>query len=308
MVGSCRSPGRSTLNPGGALPVTMSTNLGWPSEPDPEPEQRRLGWLARMLGVSRETDAAPQTCSRRYGATTDRRAVRAARASRAPGFELPESTRVDSPGRLAGVGLAGVGLAGVGLAESDSAESDRRADSPSGLGRAGRRGRKIGTGRRSRGREAADGSRAMTPDQEAGPTTAAVEDPVPGVAARSPHEAFPTPGSAGPVVDAEVGARIDGASAADDHRGRSPAGEEDASGTHTRRVPERGAAEPDLREPAADVASEEVVAAAATDAATGNHPSTEPVRSPSVAHADVSESSSSPVDKAVDDGPENSRH
>lgn len=35
--------------------MTMSTNLGWPSEPDPEPEHRRLGWLARMLGVSRET-------------------------------------------------------------------------------------------------------------------------------------------------------------------------------------------------------------------------------------------------------------
>jgi chromosome partitioning protein len=34
----------------------MSTNLGWPSEPDPEPEHRRLGWLARMLSVSRETD------------------------------------------------------------------------------------------------------------------------------------------------------------------------------------------------------------------------------------------------------------
>src|SRR6478672_10715899 len=50
---------RTTLNPGGALPVTMSTNLGWPSEPDPEPEHRRLGWLARMLSVSRETDEVP---------------------------------------------------------------------------------------------------------------------------------------------------------------------------------------------------------------------------------------------------------
>ena len=40
--------------------MTMSTNLGWPSEPEPGPEHRRLGWLARMLGVSRETnDAAP---------------------------------------------------------------------------------------------------------------------------------------------------------------------------------------------------------------------------------------------------------
>jgi cellulose biosynthesis protein BcsQ len=36
--------------------VTLSTNLGWPSEPDPTPEHRRLGWLARMLNVSRETN------------------------------------------------------------------------------------------------------------------------------------------------------------------------------------------------------------------------------------------------------------
>ena len=33
--------------------MTMSTNLGWPSEPEPGPEHRRLGWLARRLGVSR---------------------------------------------------------------------------------------------------------------------------------------------------------------------------------------------------------------------------------------------------------------
>jgi cellulose biosynthesis protein BcsQ len=38
--------------------VTTSTNLGWPSEPEPAPEHRRLGWLARMLGVSRETGGA----------------------------------------------------------------------------------------------------------------------------------------------------------------------------------------------------------------------------------------------------------
>lgn len=38
--------------------MTMSTNLGWPSEPEPGPEHRRLGWLARMLGVSRETAGA----------------------------------------------------------------------------------------------------------------------------------------------------------------------------------------------------------------------------------------------------------
>ena len=40
--------------------MTLSTNLGWPSEPDPTPEHRRLGWLAKMLKVSRETgDADP---------------------------------------------------------------------------------------------------------------------------------------------------------------------------------------------------------------------------------------------------------
>ena len=38
--------------------MTMSTNLGWPSEPEPGPEHRRLGWLARMLDVSRETSGA----------------------------------------------------------------------------------------------------------------------------------------------------------------------------------------------------------------------------------------------------------
>jgi len=38
----------------------MSTNLGWPSEPEPGPEHRRLGWLARMLGVSRETGDGQQ--------------------------------------------------------------------------------------------------------------------------------------------------------------------------------------------------------------------------------------------------------
>ena len=255
--------------------MTMSTNLGWPSEPDPEPEQRRLGWLARMLGVSRETDAAPQTVQPQVRVTTD--------TEPSEPSELPEPPQ--SPGSFS--------------PESDSPESDS-AERVDVVGRS-----EPGVDREDA--EAADGSRAMTPDQEAGPTTAAVEDPVPGVAARSPHEAFPTPGSAGPVVDAEVGARIDGASAADDHSADDhSAGEEDASGTHTRRVPEGGAAEPDLREPAADVASEEVVAAAATAAATGNHPSTEPVRSPSVGHADVSESSSSPVDKTVDAGPGNS--
>ncbi len=40
--------------------MTMSTNLGWPSEPEPSSEHRHLGWLARRLGgVSRETAQAP---------------------------------------------------------------------------------------------------------------------------------------------------------------------------------------------------------------------------------------------------------
>ncbi|XGX78951.1 Nitrogenase iron protein [Terrabacter sp. BE26] len=39
--------------------MTMSTNLGWPSGPEPSPEHRRLGWLGRGLSVSRET--APGT-------------------------------------------------------------------------------------------------------------------------------------------------------------------------------------------------------------------------------------------------------
>ena len=39
--------------------MTLSTNLGWPSAPEPTPEHRHLGWLARRLQVSREThDAA----------------------------------------------------------------------------------------------------------------------------------------------------------------------------------------------------------------------------------------------------------
>ena len=36
--------------------MTMSTNLGWPSDPEPAAEHRRLGWLGRALAaVSRET-------------------------------------------------------------------------------------------------------------------------------------------------------------------------------------------------------------------------------------------------------------
>ena len=45
--------------------MTMSTNLGWPSDPEPGPEHRRLGWLARMLGVSRETSEGQQAESGR---------------------------------------------------------------------------------------------------------------------------------------------------------------------------------------------------------------------------------------------------
>ena len=39
--------------------MTLSTNLGWPSEPDPTPEHRRLGWVARIVDVSRETEVTP---------------------------------------------------------------------------------------------------------------------------------------------------------------------------------------------------------------------------------------------------------
>ncbi|WP_344257188.1 ParA family protein [Terrabacter carboxydivorans] len=52
----------------------MSTNLGWPSEPEPGPEHRRLGWLARMLGVSRETadvPAAAQSAAEPVGAQSE---------------------------------------------------------------------------------------------------------------------------------------------------------------------------------------------------------------------------------------------
>jgi len=61
----------------------MSTNLGWPSEPEPSPEHRRLGWLARMLGgVSRETGQQPGV-----GAET---------APAEPAGEAPEAAVVDA--------------------------------------------------------------------------------------------------------------------------------------------------------------------------------------------------------------------
>src|SRR4051795_4653851 len=70
-AGSRGSPRKPTRNPGGALPVTMSTNLGWPSEPEPGPEHRRLGWLARMLGVSRETGNSVDEAEVPAGPATD---------------------------------------------------------------------------------------------------------------------------------------------------------------------------------------------------------------------------------------------
>jgi cellulose biosynthesis protein BcsQ len=66
--------------------VTMSTNLGWPSEPEPEPEHRRLGWLSRMMNVSRETDE-----------TLSGDVVAAAVAADAQGDVIALETPADSP-------------------------------------------------------------------------------------------------------------------------------------------------------------------------------------------------------------------
>ncbi|MFM6852287.1 MAG: AAA family ATPase [Terrabacter sp.] len=74
----------------------MSTNLGWPSEPDPEPEHRRLGWLARMLGVSRETSAETDSGS---GANPGADAT-AAPAPTLP-TEAPRKTEPESHGHVA---------------------------------------------------------------------------------------------------------------------------------------------------------------------------------------------------------------
>ncbi len=64
--------------------MTMSTNLGWPSEPEPSSEHRHLGWLARMLGgVSRETEQAPDP-------------GRGAGAPVGPDAEAPEAAVVDA--------------------------------------------------------------------------------------------------------------------------------------------------------------------------------------------------------------------
>jgi chromosome partitioning protein len=70
----------------------MSTNLGWPSEPEPGPEHRRLGWLARMLGVSRETGDGRQAES---GPETSGDETQAANAAEVGGSGTGEV--VDTP-------------------------------------------------------------------------------------------------------------------------------------------------------------------------------------------------------------------
>jgi chromosome partitioning protein len=70
----------------------MSTNLGWPSEPEPGPEHRRLGWLARMLGVSRETGDGQQAES---GPETSGDETQAANAAEVGGSGTGEV--VDTP-------------------------------------------------------------------------------------------------------------------------------------------------------------------------------------------------------------------
>ena len=72
--------------------MTMSTNLGWPSEPEPGPEHRRLGWLARMLGVSRETGDGQQAES---GPETSGDETQAANAAEVGGSGTGEV--VDTP-------------------------------------------------------------------------------------------------------------------------------------------------------------------------------------------------------------------
>jgi len=88
--------------------VTMSTNLGWPSEPEPGPEHRRLGWLARMLGVSRETSDEQQAESGREttGETSGETSGEAARAETGDVVETPRpsdpSSRTDDVGAAPG--------------------------------------------------------------------------------------------------------------------------------------------------------------------------------------------------------------
>jgi cellulose biosynthesis protein BcsQ len=84
--------------------VTLSTNLGWPSEPEPTPEHRRLGWLARMLKVSRETagDSAPQESGVTAPAPEQLNVTGTSEAS-APGPSDPGPSPSDATPSLAGV-------------------------------------------------------------------------------------------------------------------------------------------------------------------------------------------------------------
>ena len=75
--------------------MTMSTNLGWPSEPDPEPEHRRLGWLARMLGVSRETTAPDDAHPGRPAGTVE--PLTSAQPSPTAGETSPAPLVADAP-------------------------------------------------------------------------------------------------------------------------------------------------------------------------------------------------------------------
>ena len=71
--------------------MTMSTNLGWPSEPEPGPEHRRLGWLARMLGVSRETSDGQQAESGRETSGDETQAANAAEAAHSGTGEVADT-------------------------------------------------------------------------------------------------------------------------------------------------------------------------------------------------------------------------
>jgi len=71
--------------------VTMSTNLGWPSDPEPGPEHRRLGWLARMLGVSRETTDGQQAESGRESSGEETEAANVADAARSGTGEVVDT-------------------------------------------------------------------------------------------------------------------------------------------------------------------------------------------------------------------------
>ena len=93
---------RSTLNPGGALPVTMSTNLGWPSEPDPGTGAPTSGLARPHAAVSRETDEAArgQPMARSRPASGASAARTRSTAHGAAGLEdSPQPTRTRRVGR-----------------------------------------------------------------------------------------------------------------------------------------------------------------------------------------------------------------